>query len=66
MPKIKLMSGGGFPERDVESTTVGQLRRELDIPDNATVSVGGTGVTDSHEIQENDIIAAVTSDKKGG
>ena len=28
MPKIKVLSGGGFPEREVNSNTVGSLRDE--------------------------------------
>ena len=28
MPKIKVLSGGGFPEREVNSQTVGSLRDE--------------------------------------
>ena len=31
MPKIKVLSGGGFPEREVNSQTVGSLRDELDM-----------------------------------
>ena len=44
--KIKVLSGGGFPEREVNSTTVGALRNELDIPSRASISVNGTGVAD--------------------
>ena len=66
MPTIKVLSGGGFPERDVNSTTVGALREELDISSDATVAVNGRGVTDNYELQNDDIVAAVSSDKKGG
>ena len=64
--KIKVLSGGGFPERDVNSTTIGALRTELDIPARASVSVNGSGVTDDYELQNNDLVAAVENDKGGG
>ena len=35
--KIKVLSGGGFPEREVNSSTVGALRNELDIPSRASI-----------------------------
>ena len=66
MPKIKVLSGGGFPEREVNSSTVGALRTELDITAGSEVSVNGTGVTDDYQLQENDVVAAVTSNKTGG
>ena len=66
MPNIKVLSGGGFPEREVNSTTVGALREELSISSDATVAVNGRGVTDNYELQNDDIVAAVSSDKKGG
>ena len=64
--KIKVLSGGGFPEREVNSTTVGALRNELDIPSRASISVNGTCVADDYELQENDLVAAVENDKGGG
>ena len=64
--KIKVLSGGGFPEREVNSTTIGALRNELDIPSRASISVNGTGVADDYELQENDLVAAVENDKGGG
>ena len=66
MPKIKVLSGGGFPEREVNSSTVGALRTELDITAGSEVSVNGTGVTDDYQLQENDVVAAVSSNKTGG
>ena len=66
MPNIKVLSGGGFPEREVNASNVGALRDELDISSNATVAVNGRGVTDNYELQDGDIVAAVSSDKKGG
>ena len=66
MPKIKVLSGSGFPEREVNSQTVGALRDELDMAAGSTVAVNGTGVTDDYQLQENDIVAAVSSNKTGG
>ena len=64
--KIKVLSGGAFPERDVNSTTIGALKTELEIPSRASVSVNGTGVEDSYSLQEGDLVAAVENDKGGG
>ena len=66
MPKIKVLSGGGFPEREVNSQTVGSLRDELDMTSGSTIAVNGTGVTDDYQLQDGDIVAAVTSNKTGG
>ena len=66
MPTIKVLSGGGFPEREVNSNTVGSLRDELDMAAGSTVSVNGTGVTDDYNLQDGDVVAAVTSNKTGG
>jgi len=66
MPKIKVLSGGGFPEREVSSATVGALRGELGVSSNAAISVNGTGVTDDYSLQDNDLVAAVENDKGGG
>ena len=64
--KIKVLSGGAFPEREVNSTTVGALRTELEIPARAAVSVNGTGVENDYELQAGDLVAAVENDKGGG
>jgi len=64
--KIKVLSGGGFPEREVNSSTIGALRNELDIPSRASISVNGTGVADDYELSEGDLVAAVDNDKGGG
>ena len=66
MPKIKVLSGSGFPEREVNSQTVGSLRDELDMASGSTVAVNGTGVTDDYQLQEGDIVAFVNNDKTGG
>ena len=64
--KIKVLSGGSFPEREVNSTTVGALRTELEIPVRAAVSVNGTGVENDYSLSEGDLVAAVENDKGGG
>ena len=66
MPKIKVLSGGGFPEREVNSQTVGSLRDELDMIAGSTIAINGTGVTDDYQLQDGDIVAEVTSNKTGG
>ena len=66
MPKIKVLSGGGFPEREVNSQTVGSLRDELDMAAGSSVAVNGTNVTDDYQLSDGDIVAAVTSNKTGG
>ena len=66
MPKIKVLSGGGFPEREVNSQTVGSLRDELDMAAGSSVAVNGTNVTDDYQLNDGDIVAAVTSKKTGG
>ena len=66
MPKIKVLSGGGFPEREVNSGTIGSLRDELDMTSGSTVAVNGTGVTDDYQLQDGDVVAEVTSNKTGG
>ena len=66
MPKIKVLSGGGFPEREVNSSTVGALRSELEMAAGSDVSDNGTGVTDDYQLQEGDVVAAVNSNKTGG
>jgi len=63
---IKVLSGGGFPEREVNSNTVGSLRDELDMASGSTVAVNGRGVTDDYQLQDGDIVAAVSSNKTGG
>ena len=64
--KIKVLSGGSFPEREVNSTTVGALRTELEIPTRASISVNGTGVENDYSLSEGDLVAAVENDKGGG
>ena len=66
MPDIKILEGGGFVDHSVQSTTVGGLRTEKDIPGNAAISVGGRTVGDDHSLSDGDLVAAVHNDKTGG
>ena len=58
MLKIKVMSGGGFPEREVNSSTIGSLRAELEMAPGSDVSVNGIGVTDDYQLQEGDVVGS--------
>lgn len=64
---IKVLSGGGFVEQEVNSDTLGNLRTELNIAENAVVSVNSKNISDNnHQINDGDIVAAVQNDKTGG
>ena len=64
---IKVLSGGGFVEQEVNSDTLGNLRTELNIAENAVVSVNSKNKSDNnHQINDGDIVAAVQNDKTGG
>ena len=66
MPQIKILEGGGFVDHDVQSTTVGGLKTEKNIPAGAAVSVGVRTVGDDHTLSDGDLVAAVHNDKTGG
>ena len=67
MPTIKLLSGGaGFVDQEVSSSSVGELRDELDISSTAAVSVNGTNTRNSTTVNDGDFVAAVSNDKTGG
>ena len=65
---IKFLQGGGFVERQTNADTVEQLRNEFpdDISMNSSVAVNGVSVTNTHAIEEGDIVAAVNNNKSGG
>ncbi len=66
MPKILLCNDtASFNETDVESGTVGELRTELGLTDEA-INVNRVVANDSHELRDNDTVAAVKTNKKGG
>jgi len=65
---IKFLQGGGFVEKQTDADTVEQLRAELpdDISMNSSVAVNGVSVTNTHALQDGDIVAAVNNNKSGG
>ena len=63
---IQYLEGSRFVDKVVDSTTVGQLRCELEIPSNAAVSVNRADVNDSFGLSDGDQVAAVVSNKTGG
>lgn len=64
--KIRWLSGGGFVDKEIQSSTVGQLRTELEISTNADIAVDGVNVADTHELSEDSVVAAVQNNKSGG
>jgi len=65
---IKFLQGGGFVEREVNADTVEQLRNELpdDISMSSSIAVNGVSVTNTHAINDGDIVASVNNNKSGG
>ena len=63
---IKYLRGSRFVETEVSSSTVENLRLEMEIPATASISVNGRDVTNSYELQDDDQVAAVISNKTGG
>ena len=66
MTTIKVLRGSSFVETQVNSSNVGDLRTEQDIPQTAAVSVNGTEATNSTEIADGNIVAWVNNNKTGG
>ena len=64
--KIRWLSGGGFVDKEVEASTVAQLRTELEIASTADIAVDGVNVSDTHELSDGSVIAAVQNNKSGG
>ena len=64
--KIRWLAGGGFVDKEIESSTVAQLRAELDIIATADVAVDGVNVSDTHELNDGSVVAAVQNNKSGG
>ena len=66
MPTINLLNDSStFAETEVTSTTVGSLRRELDL-NNHTININRTVVADDYAIEDGMNVAAVSSNKTGG
>ena len=64
--QIRWLAGGGFVDKEVASTTIGQLRTELGIQTGADIAVDGVNVSDTHELSDGSVVAAVNNNKSGG
>jgi hypothetical protein len=64
--KINLLNNGEFTSQDVNSGNVGDLRNELDIPNDARVNVGGTVRQNDFSLSDNDYVAYASNNKTGG
>ena len=64
--KIRWLAGGGFVDKEVEALTIAQLRTELDINTTADIAVDGVNVSDTHELNDGSVVAAVLNNKSGG
>ena len=63
---IRWLAGGGFVDKEVEASTVAQLRTELEITSTADIAVDGVNVSDTHELSDGSVVAAVQNNKSGG
>jgi len=63
---INLLNNGEFQSREVTSNTVGDLRNELDIANDANVNVGGTVRQNDYELSDADYVAYTSNNKVGG
>ena len=63
---IRWLAGGGFVDKEVQATTIAQLRTELDISPTADIAVNGVNVSDTHELTDKSVVAAVQNNKSGG
>tara|TARA_R100001082_G_C4364666_1_gene161250 strand:+ start:1180 stop:1383 length:204 start_codon:yes stop_codon:yes gene_type:complete len=66
MPDIYLCEGSSrFEEQTVDAETVGELRVERGLTTEA-INVNRAVVNDDHQLRDNDRVAAVKTNKKGG
>ena len=63
---IRWLAGGGFVDKEITSSTVGQLRTELEVAIGSDIAVDGTNVADTHELSDGSVVAAVQNNKSGG
>jgi hypothetical protein len=63
---INLLQNGEFSPRDTSSTTVGELRNELEIPADANVMVGGTIRQNDFVLEDGALVAYASNNKVGG
>jgi len=65
-PEINLCKDtAAFIPTEVEAGTVGELRTELGLTDEA-INVNRVVANDDHQLRDNDNVAAVKTNKKGG
>lgn len=63
---INLLENGEFNSKEVTSTTVGELRNELDIPSDANVMVAGTVRLNDFSLEDGALVAYASNNKVGG
>ena len=63
---INLLENGEFNSRETASSTVGDLRNELEIPTDANVMVAGTIRQNDFALSEGAIVAYASNNKVGG
>jgi hypothetical protein len=63
---INLLQNGEFSPTDTSSTTVGDLRNELEIPTTANVMVSGVVRQNDYVLEDNALVAYSSNNKVGG
>lgn len=63
---INLLQNGEFSPTDTSSTTVGDLRNELDIPSTANVMVSGVIRQNDFVLEDGALVAYSSNNKVGG
>ena len=63
---INLLENGEFNSRETESSNVGELRNELEIPASANVMVAGTIRQNDFELTDGALVAYASNNKVGG
>ena len=64
--KIRVLENGELTLRDTASTTVGELRNELEIPANANVMVNSVIRQNDFELSDDAIVGYTANNKTGG
>tara|TARA_R110000824_G_scaffold38267_8_gene117058 strand:+ start:643 stop:846 length:204 start_codon:yes stop_codon:yes gene_type:complete len=63
---INLLANGEFISTDVSSSSVGELRNELEITSSANVNVGGTVRQNDYVLEDGAYVAYTSNNKVGG
>ena len=63
---INLLENGEFNSRETASTSVGDLRNELEIPATANVMVAGTIRQNDFNLEDGALVAYASNNKVGG